>query len=101
MTYRRFVMIAAAALAVVGSSTMVRTDPCGDPPPAQFRQSDNDRIKGDLEGGARFLSGWVGNAQLGGKILRHCCSPRHGRIADAAIGARHTSLEIPRRHCPV
>lgn len=43
-------------------------DICGAPPPDQFREENNESIKGDLTGKANFLSGFVGKAELGGKI---------------------------------
>ncbi len=41
---------------------------CGEPPPARFREENNESIKGELEGKANFLSSFVGKAELGGKI---------------------------------
>ncbi len=43
-------------------------DVCGTPPPDQFREENNESIKGDLNSKANFLSGFVGKAELGGKI---------------------------------
>lgn len=43
-------------------------DVCGDPPPAQFRETNNEAIKGDLTGKANLLTRFIGDAELGGKI---------------------------------
>ena len=43
-------------------------DECGALPPDQFREEDNRSINGDLAGKANFLSRFVGDAELGGKI---------------------------------
>jgi hypothetical protein len=43
-------------------------DICGALPPDQFREENNNSIKGDLAGKANLLSRFVGNAELGGKI---------------------------------
>ena len=46
----------------------VADEMCGDPPKPEFSKQQNEAIKADLEGKAKFLSGYVGNAELTGKI---------------------------------
>jgi hypothetical protein len=53
---------------VLPTHAVATRDICGNPPPDQFREENNESIKGDLTGKANFLSSYVGKAELGGKI---------------------------------
>jgi hypothetical protein len=50
------------------SLALANREICGAPPPEQFREENNESIKGELAGKANFLSSYVGKADLGGKI---------------------------------
>jgi hypothetical protein len=55
-------------LLLLGLPNLAIAEICGAPPPDQFREENNESIKGDLAGKANFLSSFVGKSELGGKI---------------------------------
>jgi hypothetical protein len=64
---KKFCLLLLVLLGLPNYAVAIR-DICGAPPPDQFREENNESIKGDLAGKANFLSGFVGKAELGGKI---------------------------------
>jgi hypothetical protein len=48
---------------VVAISSIAHAQQCGDPP-----RVDDQSLKGELEGKAKFLSGWLGDAGLKGQV---------------------------------
>jgi hypothetical protein len=65
---RRLFLLLWAVFGLAGGVSAATREICGDPPPAQFREENNEAIKGDLTGKANLLTRFVGNAELGGKI---------------------------------
>jgi hypothetical protein len=52
-----------AFAAIIAASSVAHTQQCGDPP-----RVDDQSLKGELEGKAKFLSGWIGDAGLKGQV---------------------------------
>ena len=74
---------------LVSEPAFAQTDQCGPAPSLPTTASSEESIKGQLEGQAKFLSGFIGNAGLGGqgkaarktdiKQLTFFCRPK-GRL---------------------